>query len=256
MTLSRPDAQPHPAPVTAPVTAPVAAPAPDRCLLILGMHRSGTSALAGSFREAGLHMGRLLDQAIVHNPKGLQEPPAIVHMHENLLRENGGAWHDPPARIEWGPLHRAVRDLFIESRQGKGLWGFKEPRCLLVAQGWIDALPDWAGVGIFRDPRPVVRSIQLRNGFDLEKCFAIWTAYNTALLDLHRRFGLPFIEFHSDGAGMQAGIARLVAHAGLAPVADPAFFDGAIPRHGDAVDEMALPDTAARLLAALREAAW
>jgi hypothetical protein len=45
-------------------------------------------------------------------------------MHEDLLARHGGSWHNPPEVGEWPPLHGAVRDLFIESRHGRPLWGY------------------------------------------------------------------------------------------------------------------------------------
>lgn len=225
-------------------------------ILIFGMHRSGTSALAGSFQEAGLYLGRTLDTPFEHNPKGLQEPPAVIFMHENLLQENGGAWHAPPPSIVWGQLHKAVRDLFIESRAPHALWGLKEPRMLLVAEGWIEALPSWSGVGIFRDPVQVAQSIFLRNGFDHDKCFAIWKAYNSALIALHRKYGVPIVEFSSDSAEMEGRIRKLLVHAGLPADQAMTFFDPAIPRHREEAAELALPQDVARLLAELRDVAW
>lgn len=236
---------------------PAAQPQPTagRCVLVLGMHRSGTSALAGSFREAGLYMGSVLDQGFGLNPKGLQEPSALVYMHENLLEANGGAWHDPPEAITWEPLHKSVRALFIESRIGKGTWGFKEPRSLLVAQDWIEVLPDWSAAGIFRDPCEVALSLQGRNGFELDKCFHIWSCYNQKLLQLHEEYGVPIMEFLPDGEKMQQGIARLIAHTGLTPPDQPAFFDAQIPRNTGKAQDLEMPAHAAELLARLREIA-
>lgn len=235
---------------------PSPAPSDDKAVLILGMHRSGTSALAGSFRDAGLYMGNVLGAPISLNPKGLQEPASIVHMHEDLLRTNGGSWSEPPTEIRWGPLHNSVRDLFIESRKDKGTWGFKEPRTLLVFRGWLQVLPNWVGVGIFRDPREVALSMQGRNGFDLAKGFEIWKIYNNALLSLHRHFDVPVIEFTADAEQMRSGISRLVAHVGLCSPANPQFYDALVPRHVGLGSDITVPPDVARLLAALREAAW
>ena len=229
--------------------------AQNRCVMILGMHRSGTSALAGSFQEAGLYMGNVLDQGFKLNPKGLQEPSALVYMHENLLEANGGAWHEPPKEITWGPLHKSVRDLFIESRLGKGAWGFKEPRTLLVVNDWIEALPDWTGAGIFRNPCEVALSLQGRNGFELDKCFHVWNVYNRNLLDLHHRFGLPIMEFQPDAEVMRADISRLIAHTGLRPPDRLSFFDADIPRNSGKARDLEMPADIAETLAALREVA-
>jgi len=42
---------------------------------ILGMHRSGTSCLAGSLQELGLYLGEVYDQN-PHNPRGNRENAA------------------------------------------------------------------------------------------------------------------------------------------------------------------------------------
>lgn len=75
----------------------------SQCVIVLGMHRSGTSTLSGTLLEVGLHLGSVLDSKFARNPKGLQEAPSILFMHENLLGANGGSWHQPPDQIEWFP---------------------------------------------------------------------------------------------------------------------------------------------------------
>jgi hypothetical protein len=226
-------------------------------VLILGMHRSGTSMLAGTLAAAGVELGRVLDAPFPLNPTGLQEPEALIWMHENLLEANGGAWHDPPARVVWGRLHRAVRDLFIEARGTRPLWGFKEPRTLLVAEGWTAVLPDWTAVGIFRHPAEVAASLADRNGFAPEKGFALWAAYNRRLLALQRAHGFPLIEFSADPARMQAGLDLALDFLGLAGRA-ARLYDARLPRHRTgqtAASEEAMPEEARALLDALRAAA-
>ena len=229
----------------------VAAGNRGRCVLILGMHRSGTSMLAGTLRRAGVDLGQVYDTPFPLNPTGLQEPLALVYMHEHLLEASGGAWHDPPAQVVWGKLHRAVRDLFIESRAGRPLWGFKEPRTLLVAEGWIEALADWTAVGIFRDPAEVAASLAGRNGFAVDKGFALWTAYNRRLVALQRAHGFPVVEFTRDAVRMRSRLDRLLDRLGLAPGAAACCFDATIPRHA-APALPAPPAEAAELLAEMR----
>lgn len=228
---------------------------PSRSIAILGMHRSGTSALAGSLRQAGVYLGQVLDNGFALNPKGLQEPAAVLYMHENLLQANGGCWHEPPATVEWKPMHLAVRDLFIESRQGRPLWGFKDPRTLLVLDGWRAALPALEFAGIFRHPAEVASSLHGRNGFPLEKGFAIWTRYNRHLLELHEQVSFPLVEFVADPAAMARAIDRVLARLRLQPAAAPDFLDTAL-RHFDAGSAaIPLPEETAALYARLRQRA-
>lgn len=237
---------------TRPEASTVAAP---RCIVVLGMHRSGTSALMGSLRQAGVYLGKVLDHGFALNPKGLQEPAAVLYMHENLLQANGGCWHEPPATVEWSPMHMAVRDLFIESREGRPLWGFKDPRTVLVLDGWRKVLPGLEAVGIFRHPAEVASSLQGRNAFPIEKCFAIWTRYNRHLLEQHERQPFPLIEFVADPDAMADSIDRVLAQLRLTPTVAPDFIDTSLRRFDATAAAIPVPDEAADLYARLQQRA-
>lgn len=206
----------------------------SRCVFILGMHRSGTSVLAGSLQEAGLYLGKVLSNNVSgKNPKGLIEPEALIFMHENLLQANGGNWHTPPQEIIWQRLHTSVRDLFIESRANRPHWGFKEPRTLITFEGWVNAVDTWDAVGIIRDPAKVAMSLHNRNGFDLNKCFDIWMHYNQRLLALHKKYGFPIIEFASDAEQTLAGIQNAIKILGLDSSAPLSFYEPSLRKFED-----------------------
>jgi len=222
-------------------------------IVVLGMHRSGTSTVAGTLGQAGVHLGETLDSPINLNPRGLHEPPALIFMHEDLLRHNGGSWDAPPREIRWARLHKAVRDLFIESRSGQPIWGFKEPRTLLVLEGWLEALPDLRAVGVFRHPSAVARSLAGRNGFNIGKGLALWLPYNRRLLAFHAELGFPVLEFTADAARMEPALARMAAR--IVPGAKPAepFFRSEFYRNTD--DDALLTTQTRDALEALRAAA-
>jgi len=170
---------------------------PARSVIILGMHRSGTSALAGSLEEAGLEMGEVVGAA-PHNRKGNRENWAILQMQEDLLARNGGSWKNVPSAVRWFDLHRAVRDDFIAGFRGAQVWGFKDPRNLLTLDGWLEVLPDAELVGIFRHPMLVASSLRRRDGLAIEEGLSLWCLYNEKLLALHRMRPFPLIEFDDD----------------------------------------------------------
>ncbi|WP_300540877.1 hypothetical protein [Maricaulis sp.] len=211
------------------------------CYIVLGMHRSGTSALTGTLLEAGVYLGRVLDQSIKRNPKGLQEAPAVLYMQEDLLKANGGCWHEPPDVIEWGPLHTAVRDLFIESRADMACWAFKDPRTLITLDGWLEALPEARPLGIFRHPMAVARSLESRNGFPIEKGLAVWLAYNSRLLDWQQRLHFPVVQCLSDTVAMQNKLRDLLAALDLETRAPLDFFDANLQTVRES-EEDRLPD--------------
>ena len=74
--------------------------APSRVLAVLGMHRSGTSWLAGSLEEMGVALGEV-STADPHNRKGNRESPELMALHDGVLRGNDGSWKRPPRRRVW-----------------------------------------------------------------------------------------------------------------------------------------------------------
>ena len=174
-------------------------------LCILGMHRSGTSCLTGALEEAGLFLGDV-SRVNPHNLKGNMENPRIVALHDDLLKENGGSWDNPPDTVIWGANHRLLRDSIISGYGGSGYWGFKDPRTLFTLDGWLEAVPRMRLAGVFRHPVPVAQSLKGRNGFSPERSFAIWTRYNERLLQCHERASFPIISFDADKEALVAEI--------------------------------------------------
>ena len=107
-------------------------PAPPPGLFILGMHRSGTSCLAGMLECAGFNAG-LVDEWNPDNRKGNREHLAVTPLNEAVLRINGGAWDNPPARVEVDDRQRREMDRIISDLEAQGRpWFIKDPRILLV----------------------------------------------------------------------------------------------------------------------------
>lgn len=187
----------------------------NRSLSVLGMHRSGTSALMGTLRDAGVYLGEVFDNGFPLNPKGLQEPRSLIYMHEDLLNKNGGSWKSPPSEITWGDLHLAIRNLFIESRQSHSIWGFKEPRTLLVLDGWNEALPQLEYVGVFRHPFEVALSLQKRNALNIDEGLSLWNTYNLKLLNQYETKPFPILEFHQNSKAVKKGLEYVCNSLGL-----------------------------------------
>ena len=226
-------------------------------VIVLGMHRSGTSALTGSLEEAGLALGPVIESA-ADNAKGSRESRRLMTLHEDILVRNGGAWNRPVNNASWSPVHRELRDSVIESFQGVASWGFKDPRTLLVLNGWLTALPAARLVGIFRHPLAVAQSLQRRNDMPLDEALSLWIAYNRVLSWHHEHHGpFPLLEFSDDDRDFVGQTRELAAHLGLdAP--PETFYDASLrqPVDLDAVmSEERGPEMvrALRLLDTLRE---
>lgn len=150
-----------------------------------------------------------------------------MQLHEDVLRANGGSWRRPPEQVQWGAEHRARLERFIGARQGRPVWGFKDPRTLLVIDGWLEAVPDLDMVATVRHPAAVARSLQRRSGSpSAEPWLELWLDYNRRLLDLHERHAFPIIDFDLPAEEYQARLATLIEGLGLrAPMGKEAFFE-------------------------------
>ena len=71
-------------------------------VLVVGMHRSGTSALSGVLNLLGIDLPRELHPADEHNERGYFEGQAYIDFHERLLARIGWPSDDPlPLSDDW-----------------------------------------------------------------------------------------------------------------------------------------------------------
>jgi hypothetical protein len=64
-------------------------------VLIVGMHRSGTSAVSGMLHKLGVAVPEDLHPADEHNERGYFEPERIINFHERLLGKLHSPSNDP-----------------------------------------------------------------------------------------------------------------------------------------------------------------
>jgi hypothetical protein len=149
---------------------------PSRQLIVTGMHRSGTSLVASTLREAGVYLGEDLLGGGVGNPRGHFEDREIVGFHDRALALAqrdffaGGAV-SPPAG---SPLEAEARQI-VADRSHHELWGWKDPRTSLFLDFWDHILPDARYVFVFRHPVAVALSLWRRNT-DLDATQDLWVS--------------------------------------------------------------------------------
>ena len=169
---------------------------PRHPILILGMHRSGTSYLASLVRALGVDLGAELVGPQRGNPRGHFEDRAILSFHERLLQsrlEGQPRAFDPgmmiarPIEGTFSPAEEAEARALLEARAGRtGPWGWKEPRTALFLPAWERLCPDFRGIVIFRHPWAVHDSARRRGHWDLllypTQVLESYAVYNRALL--------------------------------------------------------------------------
>jgi len=224
-------------------------------ILILGMHRSGTSCLAGQLEEAGVWLGEVR-RASQHNAKGNRENPAIWTLNEAVLRANGAAWDRPPGKpVHWSAAQRAERDRILAQFPSGRVWGFKDPRTLFTLDGWREALPDARLIGTLRHPLAVARSLKARGQVPVNQGLTLWTAYNRRLLDLVHSEAVPIVSFDQSADDYKADTGKLINELGLElPSGQASFFDDAL-RHHNIIGEGNLSPETTAIYTALQEMA-
>ena len=93
-------------------------PAPDssnrverQALVVLGMLRSGTSALSNVLALIGAELPRNLMPSSERNPRGYFESQSIFALHEEMIRDIGASWFDPSARLHVWAEPAAAREV-------------------------------------------------------------------------------------------------------------------------------------------------
>lgn len=210
---------------------PVPAQPGDWPLVVIGMHRSGTSFLTGSLQLAGLDLGHHSTWN-PHNRKGNRENGDIVAFHDAVLAARGAAWNLPPeAPVAWTDVERAEAWRLVTAYDRSRPWGFKDPRTLLMVEEWRRLCPGARFVGIFRNPVAVSRSLMSRSPITEAETLMLWEAYNRRLLALHDVQPFPLLSFDESEAVLQGKLNAVLAGLGLQPLSREVFFSAELKHH-------------------------
>ncbi len=155
------------------------------CVLVLGMHRSGTSALSRTLNLLGCDLPKILVSAAASNEQGHWESLRVCHLNDALLDSAGTNWHDFEAvNPDWfrSPKAGEYRQRAIETLKEEfgPSWFFvlKDPRINRIAGWWAETI-EAAGVRpailtTLRHPLEVADSLKKRDGFDTARGVLLW----------------------------------------------------------------------------------
>ena len=164
---------------------------PGPWLAVLGMHRSGTSAITGALGALGFATPSPDDRMDwpESNPEHWESSSITVYDDE-LLADLGGSWEAPPdlpPRWEEGVVMRnATSPVAVATaafpHPGPLVW--KDPRLCILLPYWLRVLPaPLATVLVWRSPLAVARSLEQRDGMYLADGIALWERYNRSALE-------------------------------------------------------------------------
>lgn len=169
-------------PVRGNLTQPRGASVTERAgrqpVIIIGMHRSGTSMISRMLEELGLFVGK--------RKTNDNEAVFFLGLNEWLLRQSNGAW-DHPEPIRDLLRHAEVRGLvadyvaramrspsvvgylgwrnylrYATPRRMDVPWGWKDPRTTYTLPLWLDLFPGARVVHIYRNGVDIANSLRKR----------------------------------------------------------------------------------------------
>src|SRR6266404_3979390 len=234
-------------------------------LFITGCGCSGTSALAGLFRNAGFFMGDHPPPRH-RSPKGFWEDAEVNRINESIL-----APLLPARRVKWGvvygadspgreqswlarlPLETAIRsgtqdDQDIAALVARQPFCFKDPRFCYTLDAWQAAAPEARKICIFRSPGETVASIltEIRSApylydvaLSVDQAFEVWRLMYQHVLGRHAHRDDWLFLFYDDLFEART-LDRVEAFTGT--VVDRSFSIAPLERSGPDIE----PDAATR----------
>ena len=161
-------------------------------ICVTGMHRTGTSLVAGLLHRHGLWLGEDADmmRANPYNPDGYFENDRLVELDDAILALFGGTWSSPPKFPAAWTADPRLSHIYRDARaRGERLsatgqpWGFKDPRTALTLPFWLSAWGELTVIVTLRNPVATAQSLNRRDGMTLEQGLALWTAHYRSILE-------------------------------------------------------------------------
>lgn len=154
-----------------------------RAVILLGMHRSGTSLVARALLALGVDLGDHLMPADAHNPTGYWEDLEITALNDRILAALGLAWDSvSAASLEDLPADEVARFRreaveIVHSRFRSSMFGFKDPRTARILPFWQSVFEHLGipatYVVVVRHPISVAASLSVRGLSPRQSCL-LW----------------------------------------------------------------------------------
>ncbi len=168
--------------------------------MVLGMHRSGTSALTRVLNLLGADLPEDLIPANRFNRSGYWEPSQVVALNDHWLNSSKAAWDAPytgraplDADLPSNAVRRAADTVKEAYGSNHALIALKDPRCTLFSDTWRAGI-ERAGYTprqllIYRDAGEVAQSLARRDGFSDDEAGLLWCWYGLKALTAIRDTG-------------------------------------------------------------------
>ena len=170
---------------------------------VLGMHRSGTSAVARVLNLMGFYFGgeEVGTGRSSENEKGFWERRDVRALNDAILFDAGCDW-DCLSALDLDALaghkraeYAALAADIVMRLDAHRPWFVKEPRLCALFPIWRDVLEMPVCVHVCRNPLEVAESLRARNGIPLDVGLALWEAYNVRALTASANLPRTFVRY-------------------------------------------------------------
>lgn len=135
-------------------------------VVVLGMHRTGSSLLASILVDLGINMGEKMLMRGRMQPHGHWEDVEFVNLNKRILAAAGGRWNRVPPHANIlrvrGQFNEPIRNLIAKKNKRKK-WGWKDPRTSLTIPLYYPHLVSPRYIRIIRSKSEIIQSLQRRH---------------------------------------------------------------------------------------------
>lgn len=163
-------------------------------VVVLGMHRSGTSLLVGLLEKYGYSLGSVSKKTSPLKPTGTRENFELRTINNQILKFNNASWDQPNKILKTNDQIEQKMKLFSMTLHNKK-WALKDPRMLLTYNLWKKVLPEHHIVATIRHPFQVAQSLEIKNQTRKTKALEIWFFYNQQLMKIWNQYKFPILNF-------------------------------------------------------------
>ena len=196
-----------------------------QAVLVLGMHRSGTSVISKALNALGCYVGDNLMPPSPDNEKGYWEDMDIVAFNDSLLAQYQSSWELLLASINEGcsdillaSYKQQARSLIKDKFISKTKIVIKDPRISVLLPFWQEQLESQGFqvkvILCLRHPRAVADSLSRRDQFSDNKSFQLWREYTIAVLETVQD-DLLVVDYEHVMAGAENQVNRIADFLGL-----------------------------------------
>ncbi|MFX1378942.1 MAG: sulfotransferase family protein [Promethearchaeota archaeon] len=162
----------------------------SKVVVILGMHRSGTSMVGGVLTRLGVTMGEnFREDRIISNPLGFYEDIKFLNLNNDILREAGGSWENPPKLeqilYQRSKFENSIKKLVKEKPQ---LWGWKDPRTCLTIRLYLPYLINAYFIVCHREPESIANSLYKRSRMPRDKAIKLYEIYQEEIVNFFKDY--------------------------------------------------------------------